>query len=259
MLAIFPAIAAIFLAFGAQAHGDAAPAVSVKVAPHGPATAGKAYDATLTLTLADGTPATPDALQVVHTERVHLLVIDPTLTDYHHLHPEPGKKPGEYLLHFVPKRSGAYRLWADITPAGGQQVYAHTDIGTYPQAPQAAREEVHEVEAAGLTFTLTLDGRLEAGKATLATVTVHKGKAVFTRLEPLMGAYAHGVGFSEDGTQILHVHPMGDEPRGTGLMGGPELQFHLMPEREGFIRFFVQVRVNGKSVFAPFGLQVAGH
>lgn len=249
LFATFSAFAAPALAHEGEGH------VQLQVAPATPAQAGKPYEGTLTLTLADGKPATPEALQVVHTERLHLLVIDPTLSDYHHLHPKPGTKPGEYVLNFVPRRDGAYRLWADVTPVGGEHAYARADIGRYSTDATIDRSETREAQVDGLTFRLTLATPLSAGQATMATVEVSKEGKPFAALEPVMGAYAHGVGFSDDGQQLLHVHPLGEEPTGD-QRGGPTLQFHLLPAEPGFLKFFVQVRVDGRDVFAPFGLFV---
>ena len=38
--------------------------------------------------------------------------------------------------------------------------------------------------------------------------------------------------------------------------GGPELDFHLLPEKPGFLKFYVQVQLGGKDVYAGFGLDV---
>ncbi|MBX9703184.1 MAG: hypothetical protein K2X39_03430, partial [Silvanigrellaceae bacterium] len=55
---------------------------------------------------------------------------------------------------------------------------------------------------------------------------------------------------------IVHIHPMGTEPSNPTERGGPDLQFHLQPEKPGFIKLFVQVKVKGKEIFAPFEVQV---
>ena len=75
-------------------------------------------------------------------------------------------------------------------------------------------------------------------------------------LEPVMGAFAHGVGFSSDLEAVLHVHPHGDEPRSKAERAGPEIAFHVSPDRAGFYRLYIQVRINGRDIFAPFGVHV---
>jgi hypothetical protein len=110
----------------------------------------------------------------------------------------------------------------------------------------------------GLTFELSFeDDQVITGKAVMGRLTVRKadGKP-FTQLEPIMGAFAHIVGFSDDFTTVVHIHPMGKEPKSATDRGGPELEFHLDPESAGFIRLFAQVQIDGVSTFAPFGLVV---
>jgi len=85
--------------------------------------------ATLTLVTSTGKPVGPADLLVAHTQKLHLLIIDPTLTDYQHVHPVPGRRPGEWTFQFVPRLGGLYRLFADFTPAAtGRGLYASTDL-----------------------------------------------------------------------------------------------------------------------------------
>src|SRR5580704_16748290 len=67
------------------------------------------------------TVVTEDQLETVHTQKFHLLLIDPTMTDYQHVHPQPTSVPGIYSFTFTPKLPGGYRAWADITPTFGKQ------------------------------------------------------------------------------------------------------------------------------------------
>ena len=53
----------------------------------------------------------------VHTQKIHLLINDASLTDYHHEHPKPTDMPGEYAFAFTPSNPGPYRIWADVVPA----------------------------------------------------------------------------------------------------------------------------------------------
>jgi hypothetical protein len=49
---------------------------------------------------------------------------------------------------------------------------------------------------------------------------------------------------------------MGKEPKTESERGGPQLDFHIEPHKKGYIKLFVQVKVDGKDIFAPFGLNV---
>ena len=102
------------------------------------------------------------------------------------------------------------------------------------------------------------DEPLTAGEASLVSVHVTKPDGTSaTNLEPIMAAFAHGVGFTADLTGVLHVHPMGKEPEMDSERGGPDLSFHLQPAMAGFFKFYVQVQIDGRSRFAGFGLNAA--
>lgn len=198
-------------------------------------------------------------LKEVHTRKIHLLVVDSTLTDYHHVHPVPTKIPGEYRFTFTPKKN-AYRIWVDVTPqTTGQQTFVVTDVGNPEKTPSAIKTLGTESTVGGYTFRLTLQDPLVVGQPAMATVDVtdKTGKPV-TTLQPVMGAFAHVVGFSEDFHTIAHIHPMGPEPKTEAQRGGPTLSFHLEPKKAGFLKLFVQTRIGDQDLFAPFGLTVAG-
>ena len=36
--------------------------------------------------------------------------------------------------------------------------------------------------------------------------------------------------------------------------GGPKLEFHIEPEKAGFVKLFTQVRIGGEDIFAPLGI-----
>jgi hypothetical protein len=230
--------------------------VSLTLTPERLPAAGQPIRVTSQLTR-NGKPLEVDDLKTVHTQKFHLLVVDPTLTDYQHIHPEPTATPGSYLFTFTPKFSGGYRAWADITPVGGEQQFVRADMGEIKPGI-IDKKETRRAEADGYIFMLTLDGTAKAGDEVMATIVVTdtKGQKV-TTLEPVMGAFAHLAGFYDDYQTVLHAHPMGDEPTDNAAHGGPELMFHLAPEKAGFVKLFVQVKIGGKDIFAPFGLMVS--
>lgn len=208
----------------------------------------------------DGKPLTDDELKTVHTKKFHLLIVDPTLTDYHHVHPEPTATPGSYRFTFTPKFSGSYRGWADVTPmAGGEQQFAMADLGDPPpSAVKIDKKDADHAVVSDYRFGLSCDEVLVEGEETMCGVSVtdNSGQPVKT-LEPVMGAFAHLVGFYDDYETILHAHPMGEEPKNDNARGGPTLMFHLEPEQAGFVRLFLQVKINGKELSVPFGIHIA--
>lgn len=246
---------------GAEGNSDRAAQNTMTVAASTtqPLAASQRAEVTLILKKKDGSPVTLNHLQEAHTEKIHVLIIEPTLTDYHHEHPVPGSAPGEYRFSFTPRKAGAYRMWADLVPANsGKQEYVIADLGGAPsvgEIPNRAASLKTTVE--GLTYTVTFDGPLTAGAATKGKLTINDASgAVFQALEPIMGAYAHIVGFNEDFRTIAHIHPMGEEPKKPSDRGAGELEFHIEPEKAGLLRLFAQVQIAGQTKFAPFTLQV---
>ena len=99
-----------------------APSMKLAARPAAPLKVGEKAEVTITLTRArDGEPVTRRDLLVMHTEKIHLLIVDSSLTDYHHEHPRPADRPGEYTFSFTPRKPGPYRIFADVVPTEASQ------------------------------------------------------------------------------------------------------------------------------------------
>lgn len=204
-----------------------------------------------------GHPMGPDSFSEVHTEKLHVLGVDPSLTDYSHSHPLPDAKAGDWRFEFTPKFNRPYHLWLDVTPIGGAQQYVMVTINDKGQ-PAAVEKLSSLTSVVGdVHATLSFDGPLTAGQAAMGHLALMRGGKPLAALEPVMGAYGHIVGISEDWTTIAHVHPLGSEPTRASDRGGPAIDFHLEPAQAGFLKLFAQVRVDGHDVFLPFGATVA--
>lgn len=262
MLAILP-----MTSFAAEDHAamqhevlGSKPTMRATVATPGPLAAGKSFPCTVTLRTLDGNkPVTFDDLKEVHTKKIHLLIVDPSLDDYHHEHPIPSGAPGEYSFNFSPQRAGAYDLFVDVVPnATGIQEYVRANIEV-PGDPSPVKESINtESTVQGYKFSITFaETPLIEGAPVEMTlnVTGPDGKP-FNQLEPLMGAFAHFVAFSEDRQNVAHIHPLGEEPTSETQRGGPTIKAHLNIAAAGYSRLFAQVQIDGKNVFAPFGLQI---
>ena len=222
-----------------------------------PLVAGKKAELNLHLWDTSGRLLTFADLAVAHEEKLHLLIVDETLSDYHHVHPVE-EKPGKFVTSFVPKAGGRYIAFADVTEASsGLQRYVRAEMTADGAA--LARDHVvkHEAVVDGYRFVLDLPHGISARKGghVVVRVTSPDGKPARS-LEPIMGAFAHGVGFTQDLETVLHVHPHGKEPKSKEARTGPELAFHIKPDRAGFHRLYVQVRIDGRDRFAAFGIEV---
>ncbi len=253
------AFAGIAAAHAQHTHSPSSITVRSEILPVENRTAGKSVATVIRLST-DGKPVALDQLKVAHTEKIHLLVIDQSLTDYHHLHPVADDKPGEFRFDFAPRFGGTYHIWADLVPkATGKQEYSKTTLKVDgpPATPNNSINTTAEVH--GYRFELTTENNapLRAGKAATVKVKVTgpDGRE-FSKLEPVMGAFAHMVAFPEDLASVTHVHPKGAEPKTAAERGGPGLSFHVESDKSGYQKFFLQTQIDGKDKFAAFGLKV---
>ena len=279
MLRILAAICLIVCAAPAMTEGTHT--IALQIIPLEPFAAGRPMHAIARLThVKDGSPVLPEELAVVHTQKIHLLIIDETLTDFQHVHPDLAPvtvrdcpkwhscRPGEYPFIWTPVKEGHYRAWADMTPlATRRQEYAMAEVPS-PAPGHKQALSVHEMvqNTGGYRFTLSFDTSLTAGTAALGHLHVTGAdggplcpdSAAHPRclvLEPVLGAFAHAAGFNEDFRTVLHAHPMGEEPKDDSARGEPDLYFHLAPPKPGFYNLFIQVKIRGKTLFVPFSLR----
>ncbi len=243
------------------AHDAASPAttISASIAPASGLKVGEPATFTLSLATKDGKPVTLADLGVAHTEKVHLLVVDPSLTDYHHEHPQPGSVPGTYTFAITPNKAGEYKVFADLLPAAtNRQEYTVTRFTVAGTLTPVEKVTNQKTTVAGYTFELKFEEEPPTAgyphQARLA-VTGPDGKP-FARLEPIMGAFAHLVGFNQDRSEIAHIHPLGREPGTAAERGGPTLEFQTKFVTGGYQKLFAQVQIDGRPVFAPFGINV---
>jgi hypothetical protein len=208
----------------------------------------------------DNKPVTLQDLKEAHTQKVHLLIIDDALEDYSHIHPKVLKEPGLYKFEWSPKKQANYRIWADLFPVNldeEEYVFANL-ISNNKEKAKINHTTILKNNIDGYSFTMHFDTKtLSKGKAAMGKIIVtDSNKNPVKNLEPIMGAFAHIVGFSDDMKTVIHLHPMGKEPSNITDRGGPKLEFHIEPEKAGFIKIFAQVKINGKELFVPFGVTV---
>ena len=240
----------------------ATPAKIVKASVHTdePLQVGVKTQARLYLTTILGQPVLPTDLREVHTQKIHLLMIDRSLSDYHHENREPGQTTGEYIFSFTPQKPGPYRVWADVQPyLTGIQEYAAAEI-TAPTTGEELTDTAENLTASvdRLRYKLSFGAQpIKAGEPVAGKLRITREDGTPVReLEPVMHAFAHLVAFHVDGKTVLHIHPKGTRQLIPTDRGGPELEFQFYSPMPGFFRLFAQTQIAGEQKFAPFGLVV---
>jgi hypothetical protein len=254
-----------------------------------PVASGREIRGVVRLLTASGKPIGPVDLLVVHTRKLHLLVIDPTLTDYQHLHPEPAARDGEWAFAFTPRRGGVYRIFADFTPtATGRGLYAGAELlveglengregrrgasgvtavlrgeGTPPttEAETEADGDVgapeYRVNRHGFVFSLSVaGGELHAGKPADLVFTITREGRGDVPLRPVMDAYAHLVAFDEARSGFAHLHPNEADLSHAPDARAPRLTFKITIPQRGRYVVWAQVNLDGVETFVPFPVEV---
>jgi hypothetical protein len=234
--------------------------VSMTLTSDAPARAGQSARVTVRLATSSGKPLAPPDLRVEHTRRLHLLVVDPSLDDYQHLHPEPGARPGDWVFDFTPRFGGDYRVFADFVPvATGRGLYAGTDFKVEGpvHAVDPVRPTQETVELAGVRYHLRVDGgalRVDAPADLVFSLERVDGGDV--DLQPVMDAYAHLVAFDSGRGGFAHLHPMDAGLAQPPDRRQPTMRFKVTIPAPGPYVVWAQVGLEGRDVFVPFWLNV---
>ncbi len=233
--------------------------VTMTLATDVPPASGRALRFTLDLRTFTGRPIGPQDLLVAHEHRLHLMVVDPGLGDYQHVHPVPGPTPGEWTFTLTPRAAGRYRVFADFMPAAtarGLYASADVDVPGRPSAPVAGDNWTGVVD--GLRCTLVPGAPLRARDVVTLTLTVESvalGRPV--SLEPVMGAYAHLVAFDEARSGFAHIHPQPADLSRRLDPDRPQLTFRVQIPRAGRYVMWSQFKTGGREHFVPFWVEVA--
>jgi len=236
--------------------------VTLTVAAAAPPQAGSEVEATLVLTTFSGKPIAPEDLQVVQTKRIHLLIVDPSLDDYQHVHPEPDRRPGRWVFRFRPRFGGNYRIFADFTPvATNRGLYSEAELSVGgPPNPAAAGSQAPSWSAKedGYAFTLTpASVPVRAGVPADLSLAVARADGGPVPLERVMDAYAHLVAFDAQRSGFAHIHPNAADAARRPDPLRPSFTFRLTIPRPGRYVIWSQVNLAGRETFAPFWFEVA--
>lgn len=228
--------------------------VEARVIPASPLQPGEPTDFTLMLMTERGRPILPHELIVTHTELMHVLIIDPSLDDYHHVHPTPLGASGEWQFTLTPAMAGNYTVIVEtVLQRTRRQIIARTQFDVPGEA--AAPHFVHtsgEASLDGYTIRLTPERPPAARAEARMSLVVTRDDGSPLRLEPIMGAYAHMVAFDEQGRGFAHLHPFftGNETHPTE----PRLSFAMNTRQAGHYRIWAQLKLEGQERLIPFDL-----
>ncbi len=212
---------------------------------------------TLTLATASNKPIAPADLLMAHTRLLHLMIVDPTLSDYQHLHPEPGDEPGEWVFKHTPRLAGEYRVFADFTPAAtGRGLYASSAFTVPGEVTVNPTLLDWTAERDGYRFVLTPGAPIRAGQTADLTFTMAKRDGGAVLLQPVMDAFAHLVAFDAARNGFAHLHPNELDLTRPPDANRPRLTFNVTIPNPGLYVIWAQVNIAGQEEFVPFWFEV---
>jgi hypothetical protein len=238
--------------------------------PAGPVVPGKPATVSFSIKQPDGSTLTHFKTGPGPHTGVHLIIVRRDLATIVHRHP-PVAANGTASLPVTFTQPGPYRVVIDAYPAnsGPQPNFQLFDTlrvtGKYmpqPLPPFTASQVVD-----GYRFTLHGKPNLKAIQASDLVITVtdpHGKPAHFT---PWYGALAHAIFFRKGSLDYFHTHVCAPGATGcTSILGGAKvtgtsatpgkLTVGVLVPAPGTWRLFLQTKVNGHVLTAPFTLDV---
>jgi hypothetical protein len=198
----------------------------------------------------DGAPVTSYTTE--HGKQLHLIAVRRDFSRYQHVHPRLDAG-GTWSVPLDLTAAGAYRVYADFTPAGraeGLTLGADVSVaGDYEPQPLPAESRTAEVDG----YTVTVAGDLVAGQESQLTLSVSRRGEPVTDLQPYLEAYGHLVALRDRDLAYLHVHPEGSPGDGV-TPSGPDVTFAAAVPSEGSYRLFLDFRHGNRVRTAEFTL-----
>lgn len=199
-------------------------------------------------------PITKAELKISHEKLLHLVVYDASLQEFQHLHPEFDGKFWQTKLRF--SVSGKYWLWAqgalkdgsEFSSAVTQQVNL-AKRPAWPSPPELA--ELRSGVSGNFRATLS-EPKLTEKKMAMLDLTFSRVDGSKPKISPYLSAFAHVIGVSNDGAEMVHVHPMDGTKPEQGML-------HVMFLRRGMYRLWVQYLDGGELITIPLSVKVGGN
>ncbi len=199
----------------------------------------------------------PHDLVVTHTKKIHLLLIDESLEDYHHLHPQLEDFNKDYTFNFNPLKGGKYNTYVEVVPKRTRRqliASGSVDVGG-SASPQNFSWETKDIEKELYFELIDVPNKLQKNKDYRFKLEVKDAQGLPAKLETIMDAKAHMVAFDADRKGFAHMHPY-EETFGLRESQLEDLSFIFNVPHPGWYRLFAQVQLNGISIYGQFDLEV---
>jgi hypothetical protein len=206
------------------------------------------------------------AFDVVHEQKMHLIVVSKDLRFFEHVHPTLAPD-GAFTVAYTFPHGGDFRLFTDATPTGaGQQVLIapiHVQGPPAPsdrQAPDPSRPMTGAFD--GMEVAVTPQHQpVRAHEDNELIFSLRRQGQPVTDLMPWLGAMGHLVLIHEDGETFVHSHPADRlDAGGRPLPPDGQIAFWVRFPKPGVYRLWGQFNrgTNGEPriVTTDFSLRV---
>lgn len=205
---------------------------------------------------------------------VHLIMVRKDLSTIIHRHP-PIAKDGTISMPVTFTKPGPYRVLVDVYPdipdtQPNFQLFGNLRVrGAYHPKPFGAYRGTAHV--GGATVAIGHKPHLKALTPAFLDVTVRDRRGGLAHFTPWYGALAHAVFFRKGSLDYFHTHVCapsapncgstlgGAKVAGTATASKPgKLHVGILLPVGGTWRLFLQTKVHGRVITAPFTLKAAG-
>lgn len=219
-----------------------------------------------------GTKEPVREFELVHERLLHFIMTTKDMAWFEHQHPVRGDD-GIFRLTWTFPRPGDYRLYADFTPADGDNQVKQLPFSvgggtgsTYPLLPDTRLKK----EVGDLRFELQvrpgLPLRMEKPALLTYTIRDRRGRLV-TDIQPYIGAMGHLLAISQDGKEVVHSHALQTtsqsmevgRPHVTPALlseHGPVFSFMPTLPTGGLYKIWAQFMHGNRVYTVPFTFQV---
>ena len=197
----------------------------------------------------DAKPLSDQDLTEDHTKKLHFIAYDASLKEFNHVHPIfDGNKWSVELNLPV---NGTYFFWAQGQTLNGPEfsTFVNAQIqGGQPEIPVTALGDHRKGSDQGTIVELA-GNKLRAGKMAMINFTISREDGAAPEITPYLGAFAHVIAVSPDGSELTHVHPMEGNDPNTGML-------HATFPTAGDYRIWIQLNDKGELKTVPLSVTV---
>jgi hypothetical protein len=238
--------------------------------PAAPIKPGKPTQVSFVIRQPDGQPLTKLKHGPGPHTGVHLILVSDDLSTIIHKHP-PVAKDGTISQTLTFPTAGRYRMVVDVYPATGAQ----PNFQLFRQLRVAGKAKPWQLPPPAQSVTsdgyhFVIEGgkpKLKAIQASLLDIDVTDPHGRPATFKPYYGALAHAIFFRRGSLDYFHTHVCAPGATGcTSILGGASvtgssskpghLTVGVLVPAPGTWRLFLQTKVGGRIVTAPFTLDV---